>query len=447
MNGQDKCIKCGSTDISYNIKTCKLRCNYCRYEFDSVKIENNDISNLEGNSISAGASDIVSDADDIITLKCSSCGSEVVIDTTSSTQARCHWCRNTLSINEQVPNGAVPDMLLPFKITKEEAKTEIEKFVNKRKFYANTTFKNEFKSENIMGVFFPYMVVDLNTKAKFAGEGEHLVRRYTVGTKENRRTYYDADLYNVEREFDLLIDDLIIESNSDKLNNDSLKTNNIINSILPFDTENCIKYNSNYLKGYSSEKRDTNVDILDQFVLTKANDVARMACNKTLEYYDRGVKWNKEDFKVIGKNWKAAYLPVWLYSYYQKDKNLLHYIAVNARTKEIMGSVPINQPKLILFSLLVELFGFLLMFFIDFDYNFIFLSLGFIYYFLIYNSYRNKNARHNYEFETKNNMYNLVKKDQYIKQRKGLSNSRISGENNYIIKGVEFKIKKSNDNF
>ena len=136
MNGQDKCIKCGSTDISYNIKTCKLRCNYCRYEFDSVKIENNDISNLEGNSISAGASDIVSDADDIITLKCSSCGSEVVIDTTSSTQARCHWCRNTLSINEQVPNGAVPDMLLPFKITKEEAKTEIEKFVNKRKFYA-----------------------------------------------------------------------------------------------------------------------------------------------------------------------------------------------------------------------------------------------------------------------------------------------------------------------
>ncbi len=337
-------------------------------------------------------------------------------------------------------------MLLPFKITKEEAKIEIEKFVNKRKFYANTTFKNEFKSENIMGVFFPYMVVDLNTKAKFAGEGEHLVRRYTVGTKENRRTYYDADLYNVEREFDLLIDDLIIESNSDKLNNDNLKTNNIINSILPFDTENCIKYNSNYLKGYSSEKRDTNVDILDQFVLTKANDVARMACNKTLEYYDRGVKWNKEDFKVIGKNWKAAYLPVWLYSYYQKDKNLLHYIAVNARTKEIMGSVPINQPKLILFSLLVELFGFLLMFFIDFDYNFIFLSLGFIYYFLIYNSYRNKNARHNYEFETKNNMYNLVKKDQYIKQRKGLSNSRISGENNYIIKGVEFKIKKSNDN-
>ncbi len=87
MNVQDKCIKCGSTDISYNIKTCKLRCNYCRYEFDSVKIENNDISNLEGNSISAGASDIVSDADDIITLKCSSCGSEVVIDTTSSTQA------------------------------------------------------------------------------------------------------------------------------------------------------------------------------------------------------------------------------------------------------------------------------------------------------------------------------------------------------------------------
>ena len=71
------------------------------------------------------------DAKDIMTLKCSSCGAEVVIDTASATQARCHWCRNTLSINEQIPNGAIPDAVLPFKISKEEARTQIESFVKK----------------------------------------------------------------------------------------------------------------------------------------------------------------------------------------------------------------------------------------------------------------------------------------------------------------------------
>lgn len=84
--------------------------------------------------IGSGAQNIVADTKDMITLKCSSCGAEVVIDTASVTQARCHWCRNTLSLNQQIPNGAVPDTVLPFSVTKADAKAAIEKFVGKRKF-------------------------------------------------------------------------------------------------------------------------------------------------------------------------------------------------------------------------------------------------------------------------------------------------------------------------
>ena len=32
VNGQEKCPKCGSTDISMNKNTGKLRCNFCRHE-------------------------------------------------------------------------------------------------------------------------------------------------------------------------------------------------------------------------------------------------------------------------------------------------------------------------------------------------------------------------------------------------------------------------------
>ena len=127
-DGQNKCPKCGATDISLNTKTGKLRCNFCRHEFEPQKLEGleKDISNLEGEVLGSGTQDINNDAGDIITLKCSSCGAEVVVDTSESTSARCHWCRNTLSINEQVPNGAVPDTVLPFKLTKAEAKKQID---------------------------------------------------------------------------------------------------------------------------------------------------------------------------------------------------------------------------------------------------------------------------------------------------------------------------------
>lgn len=439
-DGQDKCPKCGSTDIKLNIKTGQLKCNFCRHEFEQEKVDvlETDISNLQGQVMGSALQDIIEDSNDILTLKCSSCGAEVVIDTSQVTQARCHWCRNTLSINQQIQNGSIPDLVLPFNITKETAENEIRNFVGKRRFFANHKFKEEFTTNNIMGTYLSYVLVDINAHVKLAGQGEKLVRRYSEGGKDNKKTYYDADLYEVEREFDLVIDGLSVESSSDKLNiNAADKTNNIINSIMPFDVENSVKWNANYLKGYTSEKRDTNVEQLRPIVNTQAKDIARFSANNTLKAYDRGVAWSSEDFDIKGQQWKSAYLPVWLYSYQQVkgSKKMLHYIAVNARTKETMGSVPIHMAKLFLVSVLVEILGLIAMLFVDFDYNWIFLLSGFIYFTLIFLRYRNSDARHEYEIETKTDMTNLRKVDKFIKAKKRLTNSVMVGANNKNLNG------------
>ena len=71
----------------------------------------------------------VEDENDVLTFKCSSCGAEVVVDTASATQARCHWCRSILSINSQIENGATPDVILPFKEQKASAQKRINDFV------------------------------------------------------------------------------------------------------------------------------------------------------------------------------------------------------------------------------------------------------------------------------------------------------------------------------
>ena len=437
-DGQEKCPKCGGTDIATNTNNGKLRCNFCRYEFEVGKISGmvEDITQLQGQVIGSGAKNIVANANDFVTFKCSSCGAEVVVDTASSAQARCHWCRNTLSVNQQIPNGSIPDVVLPFHISKEEAKIEIEKFVGKRKFFAHPKFKAEFTVENIMGVYFPYMLVDINAHATLSGEGEIQTRMYSKGSGNNRTTYYDADLYHVERDFDLTINGLSIESNADKLNNNSTdKTNNIINSIMPFDVENSVMFNANYLKGYTSEKRDTNIEQLRPIVVEEAKDISRYAANDTLQSYDRGVSWANENLTIKGEQWKSAYLPVWLYSYQQVNgnKKLLHYVAVNARTKEVMGSVPIHIPKLLGISFLVEILGFLAMIFIDFDYDFLFLLAGFVYFMIIFFKYRDSNARHAYETETKKSMTNVRKVDNFIKSKKGLTSSTMDGANNKSI--------------
>lgn len=440
-NGQNKCPKCGSTDISLNSKTGMLRCNFCRFEFEQEKF--NDVeentSNLEGEIIASGATDVSNNANNLITLKCTSCGAEITIDAASTTQARCHWCRNILPLNKQVPNGMIPDTVLPFSVTQDEAKSIIEKFVKKKKAFALPQFKKEFTTSNVMGVYFPYMIVDANAHVKLEGQGE-IETKIRPGGK-NYRTKYDADVYDISREFDVAIDDLTIESSKDVLDkNTEAKTNNIINSIMPFDTENCVKWDPNYTRGYTSEKRDINIDEIKSLVKAECEDVAKYSVNDTLWLYDRGVRWDKGEINFKGMQWKTAYLPVWLYSFLEtkNDKKILHYIAVNGRTKETSGSVPLSEPKLLLASFGIALLGIIAALFMQFFLEFgSLLSLwpfcaigGIAYYIRKRDKYRNEKARHTYELETKCDVTNLIKNDKFVEKIKYVYNPKILGVNN-----------------
>ena len=76
--------------------------------------------------------------------------------------------------------------------------------------------------------------------------------------------------------------------------------------------------------------------------------IGRAQVHPSLGRFDRGVRWEQERIDVGGSRWVSMYLPVWLYSYRQESNGMLHYIAVNARTGETMGSIPVSQPKLLL---------------------------------------------------------------------------------------------------
>lgn len=360
QDGVNRCPKCGSTDIRPQPGTDALMCLFCRYSWSEARVEEKfglgaGIADLKGVQLASGARDIDPAASGLMTLKCSGCGAEVVVNTATDLSARCHWCRHVLTINEQIPNGAVPDAVLPFHLTREEAVTRISRFAGSRRLFAHTRFKAEFTPENVVGVYLPYMVVDANVSSDVVGVGEVETRRYTRGSGNDRKTYYDADVYRVRRHADFTVDDLTVESSAARADMSSrTNTNNIINSILPFDTKNAVAWNADYLNGYTSERRDRDVDLLLPHVQDELLSIARSQVRPTLDRYDRGVRWEQEGLDLLGSRWVSMYLPVWLYSYYHVEggTGVVHYIAVNARTGETMGSVPLAKGKLLLASVL-----------------------------------------------------------------------------------------------
>ena len=362
-DGLNRCPKCGATDIRQKPGTDLLICLYCRNEWHGERVEDafglgQGIDQLKGTVIASGAQNIELDTASLMSFKCAGCGAEVVVNTESAMTARCHWCRHVFGVNEQVANGAVPDAVLPFHIKKADAVARISQFVGKRRMFALKAFKEEFTPENVISVYLPYMVIDASSSVDVSGKAEIETRRYTQGTDKNKTTYYDADVYQVERRVDFTVDDLTLESSDTRGNLDTrINTNNIINTILPFDTKNAVKWNASYLVGVTSEKRNQDVEHLRPRLEDQLLSIARAQVAASASRYDRGVRWERESLSVHGTRWVAMYLPVWLYSYQQPGSNnnskggLLHYIAVNGRTGETMGSVPIQQWKLILVAL------------------------------------------------------------------------------------------------
>ncbi|WP_256646813.1 TFIIB-type zinc ribbon-containing protein [Thermomonas paludicola] len=360
-DGLNRCPKCGATDIKQKPGSDLLICLYCRNEWHAQRVEEEfglgeGLDQLEGTVIASGARDIAADAASVMTFKCTGCGAEVTVNTENAMTARCHWCRHVFGVNEQVANGAVPDAVLPFHIKKDDAVARIRQFVDKRRMFALKAFKEQFTPENVIGVYLPYMIVDGKASADVSGHGEILTRTYTQGSGDKKKTYYDADVYQVERHVDFTVDDLPLESSSERGNLDTgTNTNNIINTILPFDTKNAVKWNASYLSGFSSEKRDSGVEQLRPRLENQLLSIARAQVEASTSRYDRGVRWEQEGLSVHGTRWVSMYLPVWLYSYHQPGSNggMLHYIAVNGRTGETMGSVPVQQWKLLLAALTV----------------------------------------------------------------------------------------------
>jgi DNA-directed RNA polymerase subunit RPC12/RpoP len=216
-DGLNRCPKCGSTEIRHKTGTDLLVCMYCRHEWQGQRVEEEfgfgeGIDQLRGTIIASGAKDIEADVAHLMSYKCTACGAEVTVNTETAMTARCHWCRHVFGVNEQVANGAVPDAVLPFHIKKEDAVARIRQFVDKRRLFALKEFKEQFTPENVGAVYLPYMIVDGNSSADLYGKGEIKTREYTKGSGDKAKTYYDADVYKIERVVSFSVVDLPMES-------------------------------------------------------------------------------------------------------------------------------------------------------------------------------------------------------------------------------------------
>ena len=457
-----RCPNCGASDVSLDAAQGKLKCNYCKTVSDEKTA--NDVGGvdvLSGETVFEGAEDIVPSDNVIVTMKCPSCGAETTMTAEEALGTTCHWCRHVLTSGEKIKNGAVPDLVLPFKISRRDAEAKVRDYVRSQAGL-NAEFLGKFDEKQIEGVYFPYFIVDVKAESTLAGMAEKNIGSATYPP-------FKAERYKISREFNLEVDDLTVEASSNLLNQDTyVNSNNVINSVMPFDAENCVEWNPNLLRGFRSEKRDVNTSNLKEMVALQCGDVARKKAKETIAQYDRGVCWMKEHLSVKGAKWKTAYFPVWLYSFKWSDgrSNRIFYVALNARTGEISGELPTGAdgnskrkaPALATFFCGLGVFLFLmicrallralglvvlpgLLSMIGYGALFVAIIGALIMSSLnkqkkrVYKNVKAIATRHYHEEETKATVKNIKKTDDFVKSGSGIYTSEINGRNDSRVIG------------
>jgi hypothetical protein len=276
-----------------------------------------------------------------IRVVCPNCGAEL-ISSSKNLMIKCHWCHTNVSTDTAMDNPRVPDRILPFKLSKEEAIKNVNEYFNDRKKCAKKEFIDSFNPNEIIPVYMPYMLVDVNVHSKVYGLGERYNNPDDFGKHGSRL----ISVFDVRREFDLYIEDLLVESSDSSYFSNVNATSNVISAVSPFDTSNCVEFNVNFLNGYSMENRELDVIELKTKIPSIVDSISKSEYAKFDNEYDRGIRWDEPKSKIIGSQWTSALLPIWLYSYYEKETGRKYYIAVNGRTGKVVGSIPTTTKQL-----------------------------------------------------------------------------------------------------
>ena len=161
---------CCMGKIEFDSTSQKMKCPFCGSEFDLETLRSYDEalnetsgeSNMEWEE-SAGSEWEQGEADNLRVYKCQSCGGEVVADQTTAA-SKCPYCDNPVIMTGQFSGDLKPDLVIPFKLNKEQAKAALLKHMEGKPLLPKI-FKSQNHIDEIKGVYVPVWLYDWSSAA------------------------------------------------------------------------------------------------------------------------------------------------------------------------------------------------------------------------------------------------------------------------------------------
>ena len=280
--------------------------------------------------------------DQALEVSCDGCGSRVAFDP-PEVAGTCPFCGADIVAEPKAADPMIsPDGLLPAKVPKNNAQTQVREWLQTR-WFAPNALKRMARQEAISGVYLPFWDYAADTRSQYRGErGDHYwdTEVYTdtddqgrpvQRTRQVQRTRWTPAAGEVSRRFDNVL--VVATKSVSERRLDALK---------PWDLESLCAYEPAYLSGFKAQRYQ--VELPAGF--DKAKSVMQSAIEEDAARDIGGDEQRVESVDTAYSNttFRHLLLPVWIGAY--KFQAKVYQVVVNARTGEVQGERPYSALKI-----------------------------------------------------------------------------------------------------
>lgn len=328
-----KCPACDGA-LSFDSGLQKMKCPYCDTEFEVAALQEMDeVLRHEGTSDYTWQSqpEALWSEDETQNLRsfvCNSCGGEIVGDENTAA-TRCPFCDNPVVMSGQFKGELRPDLVVPFQLDKEQAKAALKKHFGKKPLLPRL-FTAQNRIESIQGIYVPFWLFDTDAEASIRYKA---TRIHTWS--DSNYIYTRTSYYSLLRAGRIGFDNVPVDGSS-KMSDE------LMESIEPYDLGKAVDFQTAYLAGYLADKYDVTADDSKP----RANDRIRTSTEQAFEATTAGyasVIPVNTDIRLNGGRVRYALLPVWILTTRWKDKAFT--FAMNGQTGKLVGNLPIDWKR------------------------------------------------------------------------------------------------------
>ncbi len=328
-----KCPCCGA-GLLFRGDSQQLTCEYCDNSFDleTVRAFNASESQetFEEFQWDQEPSERWSDAEEsrLNVFICPSCGGEIMTEETTAASF-CPYCDNPTIMPGRLSGGLKPDAIIPFRMSKEDAKEAFRKLC-KGKPLLPGMFTKEQRIEKITGIYVPFWLYDCCGNF----DGNYNATRI--------HTWADANYNYTRTEHFLLKRGARADFQGIPMDGSSKMDNTLMESIEPFDYSQLQNFDMAFLSGYLADKYDVPSDQGKQRVKERVENAFDAQLQSSFLGYSTVVPSSCQ-LKIDHSKARYALMPVWILNTRYRGK--LYTFAMNGQTGRMTGSFPISPQK------------------------------------------------------------------------------------------------------